>query len=75
MTAEGAALFEYVYEFRRGDEILATGRLGRPNHFDVEDRITIAGQSGLVTRIERVSVSPAPPDHRGDSELGRSRRG
>jgi hypothetical protein len=52
MTAEGGALFEYVYEFRRGEEILATGRLARDEPLDVGDAITIAGQTGLVSRIE-----------------------
>jgi hypothetical protein len=59
MNAEGEALFEYVYEFRRGEDILATGRLGRDEPLDVGDTLTIAGQSGVVSRIEPRLGKPA----------------
>jgi hypothetical protein len=59
MSADGGALFEYVYEFRRGEEILATGHLGRDEPLDVGDKLEIAGQTGLVSRVEPRLGKPA----------------
>jgi hypothetical protein len=43
---------EYVYELRRGDEIVATGRLSREERLDVGDRVEISHQEGIVRRVD-----------------------
>lgn len=43
---------DYVYEFRRGDEIVATGHLSREQPLQVGDEMTIAGRTGVVRLIE-----------------------
>jgi hypothetical protein len=42
----------YRYELRRGDEIVATGRLTRETRLEVGDRITIGSSEGIVRVIE-----------------------
>lgn len=44
--------FDYRYELRRGDEIVATGHLGREQPLEVGDRIAIGGQPGIVRTVE-----------------------
>jgi hypothetical protein len=39
---------EYVYELRRSDEIVATGRLDDPRSFEVGDEVEIVGWTGIV---------------------------
>jgi hypothetical protein len=43
---------EYRYELRRGDELVATGRLTWEEALEVGDRITIGSQQGIVRAIE-----------------------
>ena len=43
---------EYRYELRRGDELIATGRLSSEQRFEVGQRITIGSRSGIVRSIE-----------------------
>jgi hypothetical protein len=43
---------DYRYELRRGDELKATGHLGREQPFEVGERITIGSHSGIVRTIE-----------------------
>jgi hypothetical protein len=38
---------DYRYEFRRGDEVVATGHLSRDEPLEVGDRLEIGGQLGL----------------------------
>lgn len=45
---------EYVYELRRGDEIVATGRLSQDEPLEVGDRLEIAQREGIVRSIEPV---------------------
>ena len=42
----------YRYELRRGDEIVATGRLTDETPLDVGERITIGRAEGVVRQIE-----------------------
>jgi len=66
----------YVYELRRGDEIVATGQLTNDSAIAVGDRLTIAGHVGLVQTIllirgqngQRLVVQALPsPDTPNDS--------
>jgi hypothetical protein len=43
---------DYRYEFRRGDEVVATGHLNYEQPLEVGDRIEIGGQFGIVRTIE-----------------------
>lgn len=43
---------DYRYELRRGDEVVATGHLGREQPFEVGERITIGSQAGIVRSVE-----------------------
>jgi hypothetical protein len=43
---------EYRYELRRGEELIATGHLGREEPLEVGERIVIAGRPGIVRRVE-----------------------
>jgi hypothetical protein len=51
---EGRAIPEYRYELRRGDDLIATGHLGRERPLEVGDEITIGSERGLVRTIEPV---------------------
>jgi hypothetical protein len=42
----------YRYELRRGDEVVATGRLLREEPLEVGDRIAIGRSNGIVRTIE-----------------------
>ena len=46
--------FDYRYELRDGEEVLATGRMSRDRELDVGERIRIAGHSGVVRSVEPV---------------------
>jgi hypothetical protein len=41
----------YLYELRRGDEIVATGHLAQDHTFEIGDRVTVAGRTGIVHSI------------------------
>lgn len=43
---------DYVYELRRGDEVIATGHMGREQPLEVGERITIGSHSGVVRATE-----------------------
>lgn len=43
---------DYVYELRRGDEVIATGRLSREEPLEVGDRLEIAHREGIVRSVE-----------------------
>jgi hypothetical protein len=43
---------DYLYELRRGDEVIATGRLSREEPLEVGEAITIGSQSGIVRSAE-----------------------
>ena len=45
----------YRYELRRGDEIVATGRLTRERPLVVGDRSDVGGQQGIVRAVEPIS--------------------
>ena len=36
---------DYLYELRRGDEVIATGHLSREQSLEIGERITIGGSS------------------------------
>ena len=38
-------------ELRRGDEIVATGHLAHDHTFEIGDRVTVAGRTGIVHSI------------------------
>jgi hypothetical protein len=44
--------FNYRYELRRGDEIVATGHVSREQPLEVGERLEIGGQAGTVRTIE-----------------------
>ncbi len=46
--------FAYRYELRRGEELIATGRLTRERALEVGERIAIGGRPGVVRSIEPV---------------------
>ena len=46
------AVVEYRYELRRGDELVATGRLSREGALEVGDSLEIGGQVGIVGAVE-----------------------
>jgi hypothetical protein len=46
--------FDYRYEPRRGDEVVATGRLNYEQPLEVGDRVEIGGQYGIVNTIEPI---------------------
>jgi len=46
--------FAYRYELRRGDEVIATGRMTRERALEVGERITLSGRLGVVRSIEPV---------------------
>ena len=50
--------FAYRYELRRGDEVIATGRLTRERALEVGERIEIGAQPGIVRSIEPVLSEP-----------------
>ena len=39
---------DYVYELRRNDQVVATGKLSDERRFDVGDELEIAGWVGIV---------------------------
>jgi hypothetical protein len=41
----------YLYELRRGDQIIATGHLTHDQPLQIGDRVTIAGRAGIVRDI------------------------
>ena len=43
---------DYVYELRRGDEVIATGHMGREQPLEVGERITIGSHNGIARAIE-----------------------
>ena len=45
---------DYRYELRRGEEVVATGRLNYEQPLEVGDRIEIGGQQRIVSTIEPV---------------------
>ncbi len=42
----------YRYELRRGDEVVATGRLSREERLEIGDRVAIEDHEGLVYSVE-----------------------
>lgn len=44
--------FEYRYELRRGDEVVATGHLLREQSLEVGERLTIGSREGTVRVVE-----------------------
>jgi hypothetical protein len=45
---------DYRYELRRGEELMATGRMNYEQPLEVGDRIEIGGRHGIVSTIEPV---------------------
>jgi hypothetical protein len=46
------AAFQYRYELRRGEELVATGHLTREHPFELGDRIVLGGSAGTVRAVE-----------------------
>jgi len=44
--------FAYRYELRRGDEVIASGRMTRQRALEIGERITLSGRLGVVQSIE-----------------------
>jgi len=47
-------VFDYRYELRRGDEVVASGHLTREQRVEVGDRIVVGGSAGIVRTVEPV---------------------
>jgi hypothetical protein len=47
-------LVEYRYELRRGEEVVATGRLVEERPFEVGERVVIGGRTGIARVIEPI---------------------
>lgn len=43
---------DYRYELRRGEELIATGHLGREQPLETGERLPIGSHSGIVRAIE-----------------------
>jgi hypothetical protein len=41
----------YIYELRRGEEVVATGQLTRDSTLEVGDRVRLGGREGIVRSI------------------------
>jgi hypothetical protein len=50
--------FVYVYELRRGEEVVATGHLTRAQALEIGERIVIGGLSGIVRSIDPLLGHP-----------------
>jgi hypothetical protein len=46
--------FKYVYELRRGEEVLATGHTTREEPIETGDRVTLGGREGIVSSVEPI---------------------
>ena len=46
--------FEYLYELRSGEKVVATGRLATEEQFEVGQQTEIAGHTGVVRSIDPV---------------------
>jgi len=42
----------YLYELRRGEEVIATGHLSREEPLEVGERVAIGGQPRIVRSVE-----------------------
>jgi hypothetical protein len=51
-SSSSVAGVDYRYELREGDEVVATGHLGREQRLEVGDRIEVGGQQAIVRTIE-----------------------
>jgi hypothetical protein len=49
--------FQYVYELRRGEEVVATGRTTPEEPVEIGDRVTLGGREGIVRSVEPVAGS------------------
>ena len=52
MTYGCRQVIEYVYELRRGSEVVATGRWSSEKLLQVGERVVIGGHAGIVTAVE-----------------------
>jgi hypothetical protein len=43
---------QYRFELRRGDEVVATGRLSRDVPLEIGERLVVGGREGIVRRVE-----------------------
>jgi len=50
--------FAYRYELRRGEAVIATGRLSREQALEVGERLNISGQAGIIRSIEPALGEP-----------------
>jgi hypothetical protein len=41
----------YLYELRRGEEIIATGHITYEQRVEIGERITVAGREGIIREI------------------------
>jgi hypothetical protein len=46
--------FEYVFELRRGEEVVATGHTTREEPIETGDRVTLGGREGIVRSVEPI---------------------
>lgn len=51
-TRQSVPVFDYRYELRRGEEVVATGHLSRERPFEVGERTKIGHRPGVVRTIE-----------------------
>lgn len=45
-------MVEYVYELRRGGQVVATGRWSSEKPLEVGERVVIGGHAGVVSAVE-----------------------
>jgi hypothetical protein len=46
--------FEYVFELRRGEEVVVTGHTTREEPIETGDRVTLGGREGIVRSVEPI---------------------
>jgi hypothetical protein len=46
--------FQYVFELRRGEEVVATGRMAREEPIEIGHRVTLGGREGIARSIEPI---------------------
>jgi hypothetical protein len=46
--------FQYVFELRRGEEVVATGDTTREEPIAIGDRVTFGGREGIARSVEPI---------------------
>jgi len=46
--------FQYVFELRRGEEVVATGHTTQEEPIEIGDRVTLGGREGIARSVEPI---------------------